>query len=103
MCAAVGFRRPGLATGRPGPIATRIAAAFSDAVVQPRVVRSPRSASANERSPTSGLLDGFGEGQLPKVDWSFAQKIAAVSFGSVSDGQSHELTAGQPTFNLRHS
>jgi predicted alpha/beta hydrolase len=32
----------------------------------------------------SGLLDGFSEGQLPRVNLSLAQKLAAVSFGSAA-------------------
>jgi hypothetical protein len=40
-----------------------------------------------------GFGDGFGEGQLPWVDRSFAQKATAVSFGSGPANQSAELVA----------
>jgi hypothetical protein len=38
------------------------------------------------------LLDGFGEGQLPRADRSFALKTAADSFGSVADRHERLLT-----------
>jgi hypothetical protein len=38
-----------------------------------------------------GFGDGFGEGQLPWVDRSFAQKATAVSFGSAAPVRLIEL------------
>jgi hypothetical protein len=63
----------------------------SDAVVRLRARRCRRSARVNDRSRQLWPARRFAEGQLPRVDRSFAQKTADVSFGSAVSVRLPEL------------